>query len=548
MRENRLGLSKSSFIKGIQCHKSLYLDRYHPELKDQISESQQRIFDNGKEVGRVARDLFPGGTEIVYEGFTHQEQIEKTGEEIRRGTTTIYEAAFEHDGVFMKADILHKGPRGWDLYEVKATTKVTDVHVDDVALQDYVLTGAGLDVSTANLVHLNNQYVRQGAIEVDGLFVSEEITEAVQDRQAFVVSEIARMREVLSGDTPPIDIGKYCGDPYPCDFHGHCWQHIPEESVFDLKQRGARPFELYGQGIVRLKDVPAEMVSGKQLVQLEAFLGQTEYVNSDEVKDFLDSLWYPLYFLDFETYATPIPAFDGLKPYQQVPFQYSLHYIEREGADLRHHEFLAEPNVDPRPELADRLLREIPKDACAIAYNAAFEIAKLRELAEFLPKCSMRLRTIIGNMRDLMAPFRQGSVYHWQMKGSYSQKAVLPALVPDLSYESMDVANGGMAMDAYANMCRCNDPAEIDRIRAALLEYCKLDTLGMVRILERLRGTRFLPVKKPTRSKLPVNQKCHVWTQRRNVGSVTFGNVLERMELINVRLLKEIEPTDQLKP
>jgi hypothetical protein len=151
------------------------------------------------------------------------------------------------------------------------------------------------------------------------------------------------------------------------------------------------------------------------------------------VKEFLDSLWYPLCFLDFETFATAIPSFDETKPYQHVPFQYSLHYIEREGASLHHSEFLAEPNIDLRPELADRLVREIPEHACVVAYNAAFEMARLRELGEFLPKHAMRLRTISENMRDLMVPFRRGTVYHWHMKGSYSQKAVLPVLVPELS-------------------------------------------------------------------------------------------------------------------
>ena len=482
-------MSKSLFIRGLQCHKSLYLNRYHPELKDPISEGQQRVFDSGSEVGLLARDLFPGGTEIVYKGFTPQKQLEKTETEIRKGTATIYEAAFEHNGVFMKTDILHKGKKGWELYEVKATTEAKDVHISDVALQYYVLTGAGIDVSSVNLIHLNNQYVRNGAIEVDKLFVSENITEAVRDQQAIVVSEIARMREMLSGDTPPaIDIDKYCEDPYLCDFMGHCWQHIPEDSVFDLKQRGARPFDLYNQGIILMKDIPLDLVSGSQLMQLEAFLDRKELIDHDQVRAFLDSLWYPMYFLDFETYTTPIPAFDGLKPYQQVPFQYSLHYIERESADPGHHEFLAEPNVDPRPDLVDKLLREIPENACVIAYNATFEIGRLRELAEFLSKRSVAIRTIIGNMRDLMIPFRQGSIYHWRMKGSYSQKVVLPVLVPDLSYEGMEVANGGMAMDAYARMCRWNDPAEIARIRTALLEYCKLDTLGMVRILEKLQG------------------------------------------------------------
>jgi hypothetical protein len=487
MRENRLNLSKSLFIRGLQCHRSLYLDRYRPELKDAVPEGQQRVFDGGSAVGLVARDLFPGGLEVPYEGLTPRGQLEMTAAAIEGGIATIYEAAIEYDGVFMKADILHKGRRGWDLFEVKATTGVKEVHLNDVALQYYVLNGAGIDVATANVVHLNNQYVRKGALEVDRLFVSGNVTKAVKSRQALVASEIARMREMLSGDDPAIDIGKYCEDPYPCDFQGHCWQHIPEDSVFDLRQRGARPFDLYGQGIILLKDVPVEMVSGSQLMQLEAFLGKKEYINHSEVKGFLDSLWYPLYFLDFETFAVAVPPFDEVRPYQQIPFQYSLHYIEQEGASLGHHEFLAEPNTDPRPELADRLLREIPRDACVIAYNAAFEMARLSELAEFLPEHSGGLQTIIGNMRDLMIPFRQGSVYHWQMKGSHSQKAVLPALAPDLVYEGMEVTDGGMAMDAYARLYACNDTAEISKIRNALLEYCKLDTLGMVRIVERLR-------------------------------------------------------------
>ncbi|MBA4418701.1 MAG: DUF2779 domain-containing protein, partial [Syntrophus sp. (in: bacteria)] len=483
----RLNLSKSLFIRGLQCHKSLYLDRYHPELKGTVSEAQQRIFDTGSDVGLLAQGLFPGGVEIVYEGFTPTEQIAMTAAEIRKGTVTIYEAAFEHDGVFMKADILHKGKGGWELYEVKATTEVKDVHVNDVALQYYVLTGAGVNVARAHLVHLNNQYVRNGAIEVDKLFLSKDITEAVRDRQTIVPSEIARMREILSVDIPAIDIGKYCDNPYSCDFHDHCWQHIPEESVFRLKQRGARPFELYNQGLLHLKDVPLEMVSGSQLMQLQAFLGKKEFINTEEVRSFLDTLWYPLYFLDFETFNPAVPPFDGMRPYQQVTFQYSLHYIEREGGELFHHEYLADPNIDPRTALANKLLEEIPENACIVAYNAAFEMGRLRELAAFLPKFSMAIQTRIDNIRDLMIPFKKNHIYHWQMMGSYSQKAVLPVLVPDLSYKGMEVANGGMAMDAYARMCSCNDPGEVENIRTALLEYCKLDTLGMVRILERLR-------------------------------------------------------------
>lgn len=483
----RLSLSKSLFVKGLQCHKSLYLDRYHPELKDQISETQQRLFDGGSEVGLLARGLFPGGTEIVYEGFTPREQVKKTAAEVRNGATTIYEAAFEHNGVFMKADILHKGARSWDLYEVKATTEVKDIHIDDVALQQYVLTGAGIDTASTNLVHLNNQYVRNGAIEVNNLFVSEQITEAVRAKQGFVAEQIAAMREMLKGRMPDIDIGEYCDDPYRCDFRGHCWQHIPEESVFDLRQRGVKPFDLYREGYLLFKDIPPERLAGRQLRQLESFLEKKKFIDHDAVQEFLDSLWYPIYFLDFETFSQPVPPFEGMRPYQIVPFQYSLHFIDREGADVGHHEFLAEPNVDPRQSLAEKLLSEIPVTACVLAYNAAFEKGRLRELAAFLPQHKEKMGLILKNMRDLMIPFRKQHVYHWEMKGSASQKAVLPVLVPELSYGGMEVADGGMAMDAYARMCACDDPDEITKIRMAMLEYCKLDTFGMVRILEKLK-------------------------------------------------------------
>jgi len=222
-------------------------------------------------------------------------------------------------------------------------------------------------------------------------------------------------------------------------------------------------------------------------MQLEAFLEKKEIIDHEAVRDFLGTLWYPLYFLDFETFTWPVPPFDGLKPYQQVPFQYSLHYVEHEGAELQHHEYLARPNIDPRTDLAEKLVNEIPVTACVLAYNAGFEKGRLGELAAFLPQHKEKIDLILENTRDLMIPFRKRHVYHWEMKGLASQKAVLPVLVPELSYKGMEVGHGGEAMDAYAAMSQIEDAGELQRIRNALLEYCGLDTLGMVRILERLR-------------------------------------------------------------
>ncbi|MDI6729867.1 MAG: DUF2779 domain-containing protein, partial [Thermodesulfovibrionales bacterium] len=480
-------LSKTLFIKGLQCHKALYLHKYHPELKDEISEVQQALFRSGTDVGVLARQLFPGGVEIPYEGLSLSDQVRRTQAEIEQGTATIYEAAFCHEGSFCKVDILNKGETGWEIYEVKSSTEIKDVYYDDVAFQYYVLKGAGLAVSRVSLVYINNQYVKSGDIDVNELFTSEDMTANVVETESRISVELTEQRAMLAGGMPEIDIGRYCRDPYDCDFIGHCWSHIPENSVFDLRERGIDKFDLYRQGILDMRDIPEDMLNFKQGVQVEGTLHKKDHIIKDNIRDFLQSFWYPACFLDFETFMSPIPLFDGTRPYQQIPFQYSLHYMEIAGSRLRHTEFLAAPDSDPRKELTDKLMNEIPGDACVIAYNMAFEKRILRDLASWFPEYNERIEHIISNMRDLMAPFRAKDCYLWQMNGSYSIKAVLPALVPEMSYEGMEISDGGMAMNAYSIMCATRDPAELDRIRKALCEYCSLDTLGMVRIVEKLR-------------------------------------------------------------
>jgi hypothetical protein len=484
-------LSKSLFIRGRQCHKSLWLHKNRPELKDALSDAQKAIFQSGTDVGILAQQLFPGGIEIPYEGLSHHEQIEQTRVELENGTETIYEATFLHDGVFVKADILHQGLRGWEIYEVKGSTEVKDVHIFDAALQYRVLTEAGLDISRAAIVHVNNQYTRFGDLDIQQLFAITDITGQAQDLQPTISDELAAQRTMLKGDMPLIDIGRQCDDPYPCDFKGHCWQHIPEDSVFDLRGRGADKFALYRQGIIRQKDIPLEMLNSRQRFQVEATLNQRDHINKKKMKNFLDGIWYPLCFLDFETFMDAVPAFDGCRPYQQIPFQYSLHIQEAPDTELIHYEYLAEAGRDPREALLETLLERIPATACIIAWNQSFEIGVLKRLAEFFPERRMQVEPLIKNFRDLMQPFKSRDIYPWQAKGSYSIKPILPLLVPELSYKNLaGIANGGDAMEAWQKMCAA-DPAEVVRIRKELLEYCKLDTLAMVKILERLREVSY---------------------------------------------------------
>jgi len=483
-----LMLSKSLFLNGLQCYKSLYLHKYHPELKDEISETQNALFQSGKEVGILAQKMFPGGVEIPYEGLTYSEQIKRTASEIDKGATTIYEATFSYDEVFAKIDILHKGKKGWELYEVKSATDVKDVYLNDIAVQFYVVNGSDLPVSCVSLVHINKNYVRKGDIEVKKLFTTKDVTDETMGKQGFIMEEINKQKEMLKGNMPKIDIGDYCSNPYVCNFKGYCWQHIPANSIFSLKGVGVDKFELYKHGIMHLRDVPKGLLSRHQRIQLEGALEKKNVFNQDKVKKFLDSLWYPLYFLDFETtYMNPIPMFEGTKPYQEVPFQYSLHYLENENAELRHREYLAPAGIDPRKKLIEKLLNEIPDDACVLVYNKSFEAIILKSLKGWFPEWSNKIVKIIMNIRDLMEPFKKKDIYYWQFNGSYSIKNILPVLVPELSYEGMEISDSEMPASAYFQMWESKDSAETEHIRKALLEYCKLDTLAMVRIVEKLK-------------------------------------------------------------
>lgn len=482
-------LSKSLFVRGVRCHKSLYLQKYRPELKDLVSESLQAKFETGYQVGDLACRLFPGGVPVPYEGLSHTQQIEMTAQLIAKGCKTIYEATFFSDGIFIKADILHLSRHGWDVYEVKAATSVKDYHIGDVAVQHHVIRGAGLPVGRAFLVHVNNQYVRQGEIDVKGLFVKANITDAVEEKQAFVAKEIRRQRAMLKGPEPIIDIGPHCSDPYECDFAGHCWSHLPTPSVFDLRDKG-RPnlFELYRQGIVRLEDIPADTLGWRQQLQMDGYLHQKNHIDKKAVRAFIKSLWYPLCFMDFETYYTaPVPLYDGTRPYQQVPFQFSLHIQDKPGGEIRHVEYLADGATDPRPGFLKNLLAAVPKKSCVVVWNQSFEIGRLRELARDFPRYAAKIEALIENIRDLMAPFRDKSIYHWKFDGQYSIKAVLPALIDGAFYESLAIGDGGVAASEWLRMISMDDPAEKEQIRKNLLEYCKLDTYAEVLILEKMR-------------------------------------------------------------
>ena len=483
MQKSTHTLSKSRYTKGLQWHKALWLVTHNPALREE-SEDATRAFAQGHKVGELAQDIFPGGVLIPFNGHTFDEQIQQTQTALTKAKV-IYEAAFMHNGVFVKADILRKVRNGWELYEVKGSSKVKDVYLDDAAVQYHVITGAGLTINKAFVVHISTSYSRKGELNLDELFTRNNVTADIVERQAEVKKEIARQKRMLKGKEPKVSIGPWCNEPYECDFSCHCWQDVPEKgAVFELFGRGADCFKLYHEGIRKIADVPLDRVKGQQIQQVQAAKKKQTLVESEKLNAFLDTIRYPLYFLDFETFMQAVPSYDGQQPFQKMPFQYSLHFQKKKGGKLYHQEYLAPPNIDPRKEFMKSLLEAIPENACILVYNKSFESDVLRKLAEAFPKQRKKIETVINNMIDLADPFRLRYLYSWKQRGRYSIKAVLPAFVKELSYNDLEIGDGGAAMEAYHGMCEIADrPKELAALRKELLAYCKLDTLAMVKLL-----------------------------------------------------------------
>ncbi|MDH3545444.1 MAG: DUF2779 domain-containing protein, partial [Desulfuromonadales bacterium] len=241
----KAGLSKSLILTGMQCPKALYLAKNPPAFEFPPQPHVEAKFQTGNQVGVLAQQLFPGGTEVPFDGLSVTEQIAQTRQLIDAGELVIYEASFAFETIFVKVDILVKDGDAWQIHEVKMGTSVKEVNCDDVAIQYYVLANCGLTISSAYLVHINNGYERQGEINVQQLFVGEDVTDAALERQAGLPELIACLRTTLTGSEPDIDIGPHCNDPYECDFIPYCWQHIPKNSIFDLKGRGIKKFDYY---------------------------------------------------------------------------------------------------------------------------------------------------------------------------------------------------------------------------------------------------------------------------------------------------------------
>ncbi len=487
-------LSKSLYTRAIQCPKSLWLKKYKAEVLTPPDASAKAVFETGKAVGELACQLFPDGKEVAFTR-DYDEMIATTKQYIEEGVQNIYEATFNYDGILVMVDILHIDAEGVSLYEVKSSTSVKDIYLHDVSIQYYVLSNLGFTIKSANVVHIDSTYVRGDVLELDELFSVVDVTDEVMEMQENIPKLLEGFENYLVDkvNEPNIDIGAHCKKPYECDAKDYCWKvqrNISEYSVFNIFNLGSKKLvELYEQGIVDIKDIPDSFtMTAKQRQAVSNHKSRATHIDKEAIKAFVDTLSYPIYHLDFETFQQAIPEWKGISPFMQIPFQYSLH-IEHEDGRLEHKEFLAVDGVDPRELLAQRLCEDIPRDVTVLAYSMSFEKGVIKKLALEYEALSPHLLAINENMKDLMIPFQQKHYVTPSMNGSYSIKYVLPALVPEMAdaYTELDgVQNGMEAMSAFASMSKLEED-EKERLRASLLAYCKLDTLAMVRVLNKLR-------------------------------------------------------------
>jgi hypothetical protein len=457
---------------------------------DEFSEMQKAIFQRGTNVGVLAQELFPGGTTAT-EGSppAYKKGLKKTGELIQKGGKIIYEAAFMFNEVLSIADVLVKEKNKWNIYEVKSSTSISETYLNDAALQYYVISNSGININDFSIIYINNQYIRKGKLDINELFKIESVIDSILPLQNFVEENIERLKKVISKrEMPGIDIGEHCHNPYTCSFFNYCREHIPEDSIFDFSgMHLKKKYELYRDGIIKLDDVPDDYSLNKNNgIQLDVYKSGEPLIDNDAIENFLSDLDYPLFFMDFETFQPAVPLYDNSKPYQQIPFQYSIHLKEKKDGELKHFEFLAEPGEDPRVKFIEGLLNDIKGKGDIVVYNKSFEITRLKEIARDFPEYSDEIEKLILRIKDLMIPFQRKYYYAPEMKGSYSIKAVLPSLVPELSYDELKIKEGGLASITFESLQTESDMMIIAETRQQLLEYCKLDTLAMVKILEKL--------------------------------------------------------------
>jgi hypothetical protein len=469
-------LSKSKYLLGIQCPKYLWIACHQPEKIPPYDEETKHRFSQGYEVESYAKKSFPDGIDIPTDDFKASLINSRKSLDLKK---PLFEAAFSDGEIYSRTDVLDPQGDEWDLIEIKSGASVKDINVQDVAFQKHVFEKCGLKIRKCFVMHVNSKYVRNGEIDPTQLITKEDVTARVD--LIDVKFNVEKLIKVMNSDVcPEIKIGPQCADPYGCPLEDHCWGFLPESSIFEFYNiRKRKAFQWLDEGHMSLLDVPLELLDDKQGIQHKCEGENVVHVDKKGIKGFLDTLQEPIFYMDFETFMSAIPLFDGIRPYQQIPFQFSVHVEDK------HHSFLFKDASDPRLEFLKSLKNVLGTSGTIVTYNKSFEIRMLREMATIYPEYSEWVESVVKRIVDLADPFKKFYYYNPKQKGKYSLKKVLPAITGK-DYSALDIAGGNMAIISYLSAVY-GDGYDKEKIFSDLEKYCSLDTEGMVWIVRELR-------------------------------------------------------------
>ena len=481
-------ISKSEFLAGLQCQKLLWTAHNAKHLIPKPDTRTQAIFHQGHAVGALAKRLFPDGLEVGL-GIDDPDALLRITEEAVRRRRPLFEPVFSHQGGDARADILVPvGDDAWDLIEVKSSTSLKDVYIFDLAFQAFVINGTGLKIRACFLLLINPHFIRHGDIDPSEFFVRHDVTANVMETSRQIERRLHEMFATTRLKLQPaLKIGGHCDSPYPCPLHDQCWSSLPPDNVTTLNRGGKKVFKLLAEGIMSIGDIPEGFpLTQNQKIQRQVAITGQPHVSEAAISDFLRQLEYPVAYLDFETFATAIPLFDHARPFDQIPFQFSLHIVRSPDSQPEHHMFLADGRADPRLNFLQRLQGCLPDSGSIVVYNQQFEQSRLKECCDSHPEFQTWLTNVESRFVDLLKPFREFKYYAPDQNGSASMKVVLPALT-DRTYDNLAIREGGTASLEYLRVQHSDVPdGERLRVRRALEEYCGQDTEGMIWIVEEL--------------------------------------------------------------
>jgi hypothetical protein len=487
-------LSKSDYTTFLKHPAWLWMKKHAKAMLPEIDPATQAIFDTGHAFEAYAEALYPGGVTLGFSDYDEYASLPaRTKQALDDGVKTIFQGRFEYENLTFICDIVQVvGENEVDLIEIKSSTSAKADHIVDLAFQMVVLEKCGYSVRNISVIHVNNQYVRHGAIDPKIITAQTDVSERVKEKREFTLQKINEALAVVALDECPDTSPLLAGDGYFKEWL-EVYKHIKKTkpgSIYDLCQMDKKTLQnLQNAGIQYLKDIPSNFeLKLKQKLQVEALRMGKPTIKKAEIKEFLDSFVFPLYFFDYETLSSLVPYFDGMKPYAQYPFQYSLHILDSPDTELKHVEYLHTENSNPAEAVVKAMQSHFDDKGSVIAWNMGFEKGCNNTLAEFVPEATEFLADINNRMVDLMVPFSSNWYVDSEFCGSASIKNVLPVLVPELSYKTLGIQEGSAAqrlwMEAVLDGKRDGEKAQIlDDLR----QYCKLDTLAMVEIYNVLK-------------------------------------------------------------